>query len=117
MLHFETRHGFLSGGPHLGRDVMVRPDSDGAEEAGEHQLAAGDVPRALRHEIVADDAEMGAEVEDVPVFLAQDAQAGFGLKQRITFARDGFDERGFTAAIGAEDGDVFAGFYGEAEAV
>jgi len=107
----------LGDGPHFGRDVMVRPDADGAEEAREHQLAAGDVARALRHEIVADDAEVGAEVEDVPVFLTQDAQASFGLEQRITFARDGFDERGFTAAVGAEDGDVLAGFDREAEAV
>jgi hypothetical protein len=60
---------------------------------------------------------MRAEIEDIPVFLAQDAQAGFGLEQRIAFARDGFDERGFAAAVGAKDGDVLAGFYGEAEAV
>jgi hypothetical protein len=60
---------------------------------------------------------MGAEVEDVPVFLALDAQTGFGLKQRIAFARDRLDERGFTAAVGAEDGDVLAGIDREAEAV
>ncbi len=108
---------FWAAAAHLGRDVMVGPDADGAEEAGEHQLAAGDVARALRHKIVADDAEVGAEVEDVPVFLAEDAQAGFGLEQWIAFARDGFDERGFAAAVGAEDGDVLAGFDGEAEAV
>jgi hypothetical protein len=60
---------------------------------------------------------VGAEVEDVPVFLAQDAEAGFGLKQWIAFARDRFDERGFTAAVGAQDGDVLAGVDREAEAV
>jgi hypothetical protein len=117
MFDLKARHGFLRGGFHFRRDVVVSPDADGAEEAGENQLTAGDVARALRHQIVCDDAEMGAEIEDVPVFLAQDAQAGFRLKQRMAFARDRFDERGFAAAVGAEDGNVLAGFDREAEAV
>ena len=29
--------------------------------------------------------------------------------ERVAFARDGFDQRGFAAAVGAEDADVFAG--------
>jgi len=117
MFDFKACHGFLRGGFHFLGDVVVPPDADGAEEAGEDQFAAGDVARALGHEVVADDAQVGAEVEDVPVFLAQDSQAGFRLKQRIAFARDRLDERGFSAAVGTEDGDVLAGVYGEAEAI
>ncbi len=59
---------------HFGQHVMVRPDADRAEETRQHQFAAGDIARAFGHQIVADYAEVRAEIKDVPVLLAQDAQ-------------------------------------------
>ena len=96
---------------------MVGPDADGAEEAGEDEFAAFDVAGALGHEVVADEAEVVAEVKYVPVGGAEDFERGFGAEQRVAFAGDGFNESRFAAAIGAEDGDVFAGVDGEVEAV
>src|SRR6185437_10039234 len=36
-------------------------------------------------------------------------------RQRVTFARDGFDQSRFSAAVGTEDGGMLAGADGEAE--
>jgi hypothetical protein len=115
--NFEAGHGLSGGGLHFGQDVMIGPDADGAEEAREDEFAAFDVAGALGHEVVADEAEVVAEVEDVPIAGAEDLERCFGAEERVAFAGDGFDERGFAAAVGAEDGDVFAGFDGEVEAV
>jgi hypothetical protein len=69
----------------------------------------------LSHEVVRDDAEEVAQVEDVPDGLAENAEGRFGVCERIALAGDGLDERGFAAAVGAEDGNVFAGADGEAD--
>ena len=96
---------------------MVGPDADGAEEAGKDELATFDVAGALGHEVVGDEAEVVAEVKDVPVGSAEDLEGGFGAEERVAFAGNGFDESGFAGAVGAEDGDVFAGVDCEGEAV
>src|SRR5208283_2729374 len=98
-------------------NVMIRPDADAAEEARKHQLASRDVARARSHQIVADHANVRAEVKDVPAVLAEDAKGSGGIEQWVTFAGDGFDQRGFAATVRAEDSDVLAGFDREAEAV
>ena len=94
---------------------MVRLQPDAAEEAGEYGFAAGDVARAGLRQVVGDDAQQHAQVEDVPAVPAQDAQRR--SLHRIAFARDGFDERRFARAVRAEDGDVLALGDGEGEGV
>ena len=41
-------------------------------------------------------------------FLAENREGRFGAGQRIAFARNGFDQRGFAAAVWSQDGRVFA---------
>lgn len=79
MLNAEARHRLFRRCLHFGRNMMIRPDADRAEEAREHEFPAADIARALRHEIVADDAQVRAKIEDIPIVLAQDAEARFGL--------------------------------------
>jgi len=55
MAHIEACHGSLSGLFHLRKHEVVRPDTNGAKEAREHQLATGDVAGAGSHQVVADD--------------------------------------------------------------
>jgi epoxyqueuosine reductase len=102
---------------HLGQHVVVRPDADGTEKPGKHQLTAGDVARALGHQIVADDPEMRAQLEDIPISAAQNAQPCAGPEERIALARDGLDERRFPAAIRAQNSHVLAAFDPKAQAV
>ncbi len=112
----EEVHQFTGAGVHFGGDVMVGPDADGGEEAGEDGFADGVGLGALGGEVVGDDAEEGAEVKDVPGIAAEDAHfaGGRGIA-RVEFAGDGLDEGGFAAAVGAEDGDVFAKGDGEGD--
>src|SRR5258708_40060556 len=64
---------------------------------------------------------MVAELGEIPAAAAEDSdfragKAGFG-DERVEFAVHGLDEGGFAAAVGAEDGDVFAGVDGEVDVV
>lgn len=72
--NFELSHGFFGSGFHFGQDVVVGPDADGAEEAGENEFAAFDIASALDHEIVADKTDVVPEFEDVPAIGTEDAE-------------------------------------------
>ena len=48
--------------------------------------------------------------------MVRAGKAGLG-DERVEFAVHGADEGGFAAAVGAEDGDVFAGLDGEVDVV
>ncbi len=52
MPDLEAGHGLGGGGFHGGKDMVVGPDADRAEEGGENELAAGDVAGTLSHEVV-----------------------------------------------------------------
>ena len=94
---------------HGGRDRVMRPDADAAEEAREHDFVARVVARAHLHPVVGDDAENVAQVEEAPLVAPQNAHApGLVLEHRVQVARDQFDERRFAAPVGAEDGGVLA---------
>ena len=93
---------------HLGRDVQVGPEGGGGEESGDDGIEAGGDGGALAGELRGDDAEMGAKLRDVPAFASEQAELGGGGDDGVALAGDGFDERGFAAAVGAEDGEVFA---------
>lgn len=84
------------------------PNADRTEKSGKNQLATGDVARTLRHQIVADDTQMRAQVENIPVLLAQNSQAGLATDERITFARNRLDERRFAAAVRTKNRDMLS---------
>jgi len=70
---------------------------------------------------VGDDAEVFAKLGEVPAGAAEDADFWLGMfgarDGGVEFAGHGADERGFAAAVGAEDGDVFSGLDGEVDVV
>ena len=90
-------------------DVVVGPDANAGEKAGENDFEAGNLAGALGHEVVRNDAEMAAEVDHVPDAFAENGDTGAGLGERVAFASDGFDQCGFAAAVRAKDRHVFAG--------
>jgi len=55
-----------------------------------------------------DNAQMSAELRNIPALAAEQAQLRGGRDDGIALAGDGFDERDFPAAVGAKDSDVFA---------
>ena len=108
-------HGRGDGGNEIG------PEGGAGEEAGEDGVAAGGVERGLTGELGGDYAEALFEFGEVPAVTTEDADAGFGLavawRDGVALAGDGLDEGGFAAAVGAEEGDVLAGGYGEVDVV
>lgn len=89
--------------------MMMGKNSGTTEKAGDDDVPAGGFGGAGAEQVRRDDAEEGAEFENVPAFPAEDSHGGTFAGERIAFASDGFDEGGFPAAIRAEDANVFAG--------
>jgi hypothetical protein len=108
---------FFGAGAHGGGDGEVGPEGRTRKEAGEDGVAAGGAEGGLAGEFGLDDAEAAFEFGEVPALAAEDADEGVGEGQGVALAGDGFDEGGFAAAVGAEDGDVFAGFDAEGDVV
>lgn len=102
---------------HRGRDMVIGPDADAAEEARKNQLEAPYVACARGHQIVADYADMRAKLENIPGILAENAKRTVVAQQRVTFAGDRFYECRFSAAVGAENGYVLASFDFEIDAI
>ena len=89
-------------------DVHLGPDGGAGEKAGDHGIAAPCVQGSFAEQFGGDHAEPLAQLEDVPALAAKDAGAHSLAGDGITLAGHGLDQSGFAAAIGAEDGDVFA---------
>jgi len=98
---------------HLRGDVEIGPEGRGGEEAGDNGVKAGGDGGALAREFGGDDAEVGTELGDVPARAAEETEIGRGGDDGVALAGEGFDEGGFAAAIGTEDGKVFT--VGDAE--
>ena len=131
----DALEGFIGAGAHLVCDVEVGPEAGGGEEscddgfkaggAGEHAGFAAVV--GLEGERFGDDAEVFAELGKVPAGAAEDEDFRAGLVgvgvvsggwlDGVELTVHGADEGGFAAAIGAEDGEVFAGVDGEVDVV
>src|SRR6476659_3918602 len=110
MRNLEQRHYLVGLLLHGGRDVVIRPDADTAEEPRQYGFASGYVARAGLHQIVADNPQKRAQIEHVPALLSKDAQSGAVFRiAGITLARNGLDQRGFTRSVRTEDGDVLPG--------
>ena len=105
--------GLACSGAHFRRDVKVGPQGRRGEESGNHGIDAARDGRALAREFRGDDAEVGAQLRNIPALPAKEPELRCGRDDGVALAGDGADERGFAAAVGAEDGDVLA--VGDAE--
>lgn len=92
---------------HVGRDVQIGPEGRGGEESCDDSVETAGDGGALAGKLGGDDAEVGAELGDVPTLAAEEAELGGGRDDGVALAGEGFDQRRFAAAVGAEDGDVF----------
>jgi len=90
----------------LGCDVVMVEDLGARKEAGKDNVHAGGFGGEEGHEVVGDDAEKVAKLEDVPAVAAEDGDGGILARDGVEFAGERFYESGFAAAVGAEDGDV-----------
>ena len=116
-------HDLVGAGLHSGGDGgdEIGPEGGAGEEAGEDGVAAGGVEGGFAGEFGGDYSEAFFEFGEVPAGAAEDADFVCGLafewRDGVALAGDGLDEGGFAAAVGAEDGDVLAGGYGEVDVV
>jgi hypothetical protein len=99
---------FMGAGTHCWGDVKVGPERGRGEESGRDGIDARGDGGALAGEFGRDDTEMGAELRDIPALAPEQEQLHFGHDDGVALAGDGANERGFAAAVGAEDGDVLA---------
>jgi len=122
----------LSSAPHRVGDALVREQTVGREEAGDHGVQAGHdaVGIAVDEPIVkigGDDAQLRSQFEHVPAVLAEDPDRRRGrirsadaialLDGGILLQREQLDERRLAGAVRAEDGGVLADANGQREAI
>ena len=108
VLDFEQMKDFIGAGFHPRSDMKVRPQGGARKKPGEDCVAAGGVGRAFTGQFRGDDAQMLSQLGQIPLPLPEDLQAGSFARDRIALTSEGLNQRGFSAAVGAEDGDVFA---------
>src|SRR5271170_4980711 len=102
---------------HLRRDVEVRPERGGGEESGDNGVDSTRDACALAGQMRFDDAQVLAELGDIPALATEQLNARFRRDDGIALAGNGLDERGFPAAIGAENGNMLSGCDAEADVV
>ena len=102
---------------HGGGDGEVGPEGGAREEAGEDGVKAGGREGLAAGQLGGDDAEALFELGEIPAGSAEEADAGVRLNQGVELAGEGFEEGGFAAAVGAQDGEVFAGVEDEVDVV
>lgn len=110
---FHAGESFGGAGAHFIGDVEIGPESGGGEEAGDHCIKSRSDGGALSGQIGANHAEVLAQLRQIPAIAPEDAHMHAGLDDGVDLAGDGENKRGFAAAIGTEDGDVFPGTDGE----
>jgi hypothetical protein len=79
-----------------------------AEESGQDRFAARHRAVQSGLEIVGDDAEALAQIENIPVLFAENPAGAPWSRDRITFPRKGLDEGGFPRPVRPEDNGMFA---------
>jgi len=130
--------GLVGAVAHLFCHDEVGPEGGGGEEAGDDGFKAGGAGKesgfaglcGAEGERFRDDAEVFAELGEVPAGAAEDhyfwpglggagevgiRKTGCGGLDGVELAVHGADEGGFAAAVGAEDDEVFAGLDGEVD--
>src|SRR5262249_40847565 len=90
-------------GLELRGDDVVRPQPDAAEERREYEFATGDLPGALRHQVVGYDADVLAKLAEHPAIASQQADGGIRGHHRVKLAGDELDDRGLPRAVRAQD--------------
>ena len=88
---------------------MVREDARAAEKSGQHHISPAGVSRAGQHQIVGHNAQVGAHVEYVPAFLAQDGHRRVFKRHRIALARNRLDQRRLSTPVRPQDSDMLIG--------
>ncbi len=119
---FHPLEGLTGAVPHGVGDMQIGPQRGCGEEAGDHGVEAGGDGGALTgqlgaHRSCADDAEVTAQLGQIPAFTAKDADAHAWLHDGVDLAGDGEDECGFSAPVGAENGNMLAGANAEVDVV
>ena len=103
---------------HFRRHLVVGPNAHAAEKAREDDFVSRVIARTHLHPVVGDDAQVMAQIEQMPAVAPQNAQRpGIALHARVQFARDDFDQRGFARAVGAENDGMLALRDGECDTV
>ena len=115
MRGFNARQGLGCAGSHFIGDVQIGPESRCGEEAGDHSIKARGHGRALAGEIGSDNPEMLPQLGQVPAIAAKDSDAHPRLHNGVDLAGDGKDQRGLTASVGSEDGDMLTGANGQVD--
>ena len=94
---------------HLRSHVKVRPEGRGGEKAGDHSIYATSNTGSLAGKVRFHDTEVLAKLRYIPAVAAKQSDGRLRCDDGIALAGDGFDQRGFSAAVQAEDRYVFAG--------
>lgn len=113
MLCFDAIERFPCAGAHFIGDMQVGPQGGCREESSDHSVEASGDRGALAGQIAShgartDDAEVTAQLNEIPTLTPEDAHVHVGLDDGIELAGHREDKRGFSATIGTEDGDVLA---------
>src|ERR1035437_9551099 len=99
------------------RNGLMVKDAGAAEEPGENHFTAARLTRTVQHEIVRDDPEHGAQLEDIPALASQDGYGRTFPNDGVAVACDGLNQSRFTAAIRSQNRDMLARFNAEAEII
>src|SRR5271156_1944792 len=76
----------VSTGAHLRRDVQVRPEGRGGEESGDNGVDSARDAGALAGQMRFDDAEMLAELGNIPALATEQVNARFRRDDGIALA-------------------------------
>ena len=109
VLDFKKVKDFIRAGLHLRSDMKMRPQGGARKESREDGVAPGGMRSARTGKLRGHYAEVTAQLAEIPLLAAENAEVRTFADDGIALASEGLDQRGFSAAVGAEDRDVFPG--------
>ena len=119
---FNSLESFARPIAHIGSDVEIRPQGGGGKEAGDYRVEPASDCRSFAgqlctHGSSGNNAEVAAQLGQIPAFAAKDADEHSRLNDGIELASHGKNKRGFAAAVRTKDSDVLAGANAEIDVV
>ena len=96
-------------------DFVVRKNPCAAEEPGQHYVPTAGVTGTPGHQVVRNDAQQRAQLENIPALLPQDGDRGALLCQGVAFSCDGLDQSRLAAPVWTEDCESLVATYANAE--